>query len=45
MKKIISLEMLENLYGQPVERALWKEIDHINDHYQQFIEAEIVEFR
>ena len=31
--------MLEELYGKPVERALWKEIDHINKHYQQFIEA------
>ena len=39
MKKITSLEMLEDVYGQPVERALWKEIDRINDHYRQFIEA------
>lgn len=39
MKKITSLEMLEDTYGQPVERALWKEIDYINHHYQQFIQA------
>lgn len=39
MNKITSLNQLEKIYGQPVERALWKEIDHINDHYQQFIEA------
>jgi PPOX class probable FMN-dependent enzyme len=39
IKKITSLEILEDVYGQPVERALWKEIDHINDHYRQFIEA------
>ncbi len=31
--------MLEEIYGQPVERSLWKEIDHINEHYRQFIEA------
>lgn len=39
MKKITTLKKLEEVYGQPVERALWKEIDHINDHYRQFIEA------
>jgi len=39
MKEITSIEMLEDLYGKPVERALWKEIDHINAHYRQFIEA------
>jgi PPOX class probable FMN-dependent enzyme len=39
LDKITSLEQLEQVYGQPVERALWKEIDHINDHYRQFIEA------
>jgi len=39
LKEITSSKMLEELYGKPVERALWKEIDHINEHYQQFIEA------
>lgn len=40
MQKITSLEMLQQTYAAPVsERALWKEIDHINDHYRQFIEA------
>ena len=38
MKKITSLEQLEQLYPPVIERSLWKEIDHINDHYQQFIE-------
>lgn len=40
MDKITSLEMLESVYSRPVsERSLWKEIDHINEHYQKFIEA------
>jgi PPOX class probable FMN-dependent enzyme len=39
MDKVQTLEQLEQVYGQPVERALWKEIDHINHHYRQFIEA------
>lgn len=39
MEKIDSIEQLEQVYGKTVERALWKEIDHINDHYRQFIEA------
>ena len=39
MEKITSLASLEAVYGKPVERALHKEIDHINDHYRQFIEA------
>ena len=40
MQKIDSLEMLEKIYSGPVgERSIWKEIDHINDLYQQFIEA------
>lgn len=39
IKKITSITMLEEKYGEPVERALWKEIGHINDHYRQFIEA------
>ena len=39
MTIINSIGELEALYGQPVERAVWKEIDHINDHYRQFIES------
>lgn len=39
MDVIESIEQLEALYGEPLERALWKEIDYINDHYRQFIEA------
>ena len=36
---ITSLEDLETLYGAPSDRALFKEIDHISDHYRAFIEA------
>lgn len=40
MQKITSLEMLEQRYSGPVsERAIWKEIDHIDDLYRPFIEA------
>lgn len=39
LKKITSIETLENLYGKPVDSSLWKEIDHINEHYQAFIET------
>jgi PPOX class probable FMN-dependent enzyme len=40
MQKIDSIEMLEAIYNSPVgERSIWKEIDHINAHYRQFIEA------
>lgn len=40
MDKITSIEKLESIYNRPVnERSLWKEIDHINDHYRRFIEA------
>lgn len=39
MQTITSIEALEAVYGPPVDRAYWKEIDHINDHYRQFIEA------
>lgn len=38
MKTLSNIADLEAVYGQPVDRALWKEIDHINDHYQSFIE-------
>ena len=40
MSKITSIEQLESIYSRPVgERSRWKEIDHINEHYRQFIEA------
>lgn len=39
MKKITSIEHLQTVYGKPVQLALWKEIDHINQHYRKFIEA------
>jgi PPOX class probable FMN-dependent enzyme len=35
---IDSVEQLRELYGQPMERALTKELDHVNPLYQQFIE-------
>lgn len=38
MKTITSMQELEAHYGEPSERSLWKEIDYINHHYQQFIE-------
>ena len=38
MKKITTLAQLESKYDKPLDRALWKEIDHINEHYRKFIE-------
>lgn len=38
MSIVSSIEELESIYGEPMERALWKEIDHMNDHYRAFIE-------
>ncbi len=38
MKSINSIEELACVYGEPTAPALWKEIDHINDHYKAFIE-------
>ncbi|MDA0240744.1 MAG: pyridoxamine 5'-phosphate oxidase family protein [Proteobacteria bacterium] len=35
---LTSIEALENHYGQPVSRALAKELDHISEHYRAFIE-------
>ena len=37
--RIISIEQLEALYGQPAGAAVWKEIDHISAEYRTFIEA------
>jgi uncharacterized protein len=36
---VTSIKALEEIYGAPVPRSLTKEIDHISDHYRQFIEA------
>ena len=38
MNTVNSIEELEEIYGKPIDRALWKEIDHINHHYKMFIE-------
>ena len=35
---IQSVEQLEVLYGQPIPRAIVKEIDYISDHYRAFID-------
>ena len=37
--RIASVAELEALYGDPPQRALDKEIDHLNAQYQAFIEA------
>lgn len=36
--RITSIEALEAIYGTPVDRSLFKEIDHISDHYRAFID-------
>lgn len=38
MPRIGSLEELDQLYGEPVQAAVVKEIDHISEHYRGFIE-------
>lgn len=37
--RITSLDALEALYGQPAERAVRKQIDHLNADYQAFVHA------
>lgn len=37
--RVTSIEQLEALYGAPVPRSVFKEIDHISDHYRAFIES------
>lgn len=37
--RITTVEQLEALYGEPLQRALIKEIGHISEHYRAFIEA------
>jgi PPOX class probable FMN-dependent enzyme len=36
---ITNVEQLEAIYGKPHERALWKEIDFLNEDYQAFVKA------
>jgi len=38
MSKVTSLAELDAVYGEPVEAAIIKEIDHISDHYRAFID-------
>ncbi|HEY1611854.1 MAG TPA: pyridoxamine 5'-phosphate oxidase family protein [Paraburkholderia sp.] len=35
---LTTIAQLDALYGQPNERAVRKEIDHVNDEYRRFIE-------
>lgn len=35
---ITTTEQLESLYGEPMPRAITKELDQISDHYRAFIE-------
>ncbi len=37
-RRITSIEDLEALYGAPVPRSLVKELDHLNEHYREFVE-------
>ena len=39
MAQVTTHQQLTEIYGNALERALWKEIDHVNEHYRQFIEA------
>jgi uncharacterized protein len=36
---VTTVEQLERIYGTPNERALWKEIDFLNEDYQAFVKA------
>ncbi|MFM9940875.1 MAG: pyridoxamine 5'-phosphate oxidase family protein [Hyphomicrobiaceae bacterium] len=38
MPRITTLDELDHIYGEPVQAAVVKEIDHISDHYRGFIE-------
>ena len=37
-RRITSIEDLEAHYDAPVPRSLIKELDHLNEHYRQFVE-------
>ena len=36
---ISDVAQLRELYGEPMERALVKELDYLSDHYRRFVEA------
>ena len=36
--RIETIEQLEAIYGEPSDRSVFKEIDHISDHYRAFID-------
>jgi len=36
---ITDVARLRELYGEPSERSLVKELDHLSEHYRQFVEA------
>ena len=38
-ERIESLEQLEAIYGPPLERSLWKEVDHLAEIYRPLIAA------
>ncbi len=37
-RRVTSIEQLESIYGTPASSSLFKEIDHISEHYRAFIE-------
>lgn len=36
---VTTAEQLEAIYGQPGERAIWKELSYLNEDYQAFVRA------
>ncbi|VVE66950.1 pyridoxamine 5'-phosphate oxidase [Pandoraea captiosa] len=36
---VTSVEQLEAIYGEPSERAIWKELTYLNEDYQAFVKA------
>jgi PPOX class probable FMN-dependent enzyme len=38
MHRITTLEQLDALYGEPVQAAIAKEIDHVSEHYKAFVD-------
>jgi len=36
---LTTVEALEAHYGTPLDRSLWKEMDHLTDHYRMLVEA------
>ncbi|VVD68730.1 pyridoxamine 5'-phosphate oxidase [Pandoraea capi] len=37
--EVTSVDQLEAIYGEPSERALWKELTYLNEDYQAFVKA------